>query len=36
MMPKVHDRGGWPNDDPVDHSEHEMEEWERSRANSKR
>ena len=28
-MPKVHDRGGWPNDDPIDHSEHEMEEWER-------
>ena len=28
-MPKVHDRGGWPNDDSVDHSEHEMEEWER-------
>ena len=28
-MPKVHDRGGWPNDDPVDYSEHEMEEWER-------
>ena len=26
-MPKVHDRGGWPNDDSVDHSEHEMEEW---------
>ena len=28
-MPKVHDRGGWPNDDPIDHSEHEMEEGER-------
>ncbi len=28
-MPKVHDRGGWPNHDPIDHSEHEMEEWER-------
>ena len=28
-MPKVHDRGGWPNDDPIDHDEHEMEEWER-------
>ena len=28
-MPKVHDRGGWPNDDPNDHDEHEMEEWER-------
>ena len=28
-MPKVHDRGGWPNDDPIDPDEHEMEEWER-------
>ena len=28
-MPKVHDRGGWPNDDPIDQDEHEMEEWER-------
>ena len=28
-MPKVHDRGGWPNDAPIDHSEHKMEEWER-------
>ena len=28
-MPKVHDRGGWSNDDPIDHTEHEMEEWER-------
>ena len=28
-MPKVHDRGGWPNDDPIDHTEHKMEEWER-------
>ena len=28
-MPKVHDRGGWPNEDPIDQSEHEMEEWER-------
>ncbi|MAF39279.1 MAG: ScnB-like protein [Chloroflexi bacterium] len=28
-MPKVHDRGGWPNDDAIDPDEHEMEEWER-------
>ncbi len=28
-MPKVHDRGGWPNEDPIDRTEHEMEEWER-------
>lgn len=28
-MPKVHDRGGWPNNDPIDDSEHPMEEWER-------
>ena len=28
-MPKVHDRGGWPNDDPIDRSEHNMDEWER-------
>ena len=28
-MPKVHDRGGWPNDDPIDQDEHELEEWER-------
>ena len=28
-MPKVHDRGGWPNNDPIDRTEHIMEEWER-------
>ncbi len=28
-MPKVHDRGGWPNEDPIDRTEHQMEEWER-------
>ena len=28
-MPKVHDRGGWPNTDPIDRREHIMEEWER-------
>jgi Nitrile hydratase beta subunit len=24
----VHDRGGWPNDDPIDRSEHELADWE--------
>ena len=28
-MPKVHDRGGWPNNNPIDRTEHIMEEWER-------
>ncbi len=28
-MPKVHDRGGWPNEDPIDLTEHDMEDWER-------
>ncbi len=28
-MPKVHDRGGWPNNDPIDQTEHVMEGWER-------
>ena len=28
-MPKVHDRGGWPTDDPIDRSEHELMDWER-------
>ena len=27
-MPKVHDRGGWPNDDPIDRSEHVLMDWE--------
>ena len=27
-MPKVHDRGGWPNDDPIDLSEHVLMDWE--------
>jgi len=26
---KPHDRGGWPNQDPIDRSEHHLEEWER-------
>ena len=28
-MPKVHDRGGWPNDNPIDRSEHNLDDWER-------
>jgi nitrile hydratase subunit beta len=24
----VHDRGGWPTDGPIDHSEHELADWE--------
>ena len=28
-MPQVHDRGGWPTDDPIDRSEHEYQDWER-------
>ena len=28
-MPKVHDRGGWPNNNPIDRTEHIMEEGER-------
>ncbi len=28
-MPKVHDRGGWPTDDPIDQSEHNLMDWER-------
>ena len=28
-MPAVHDRGGWPDDTPIDHSEHEYSDWER-------
>ena len=27
-MPKVHDRGGWPNEDPIDRSEHMLMDWE--------
>ena len=29
-MPAVHDRGGWPNDEPIDRTEHEHAYWERS------
>ena len=28
-MPQVHDRGGWPTDEPIDLSEHEYLDWER-------
>ena len=28
-MRRVHDRGGYPTDEPIDRTEHEMEEWER-------
>jgi nitrile hydratase len=24
----VHDRGGWPTEEPIDRSEHELENWE--------
>jgi nitrile hydratase subunit beta len=24
----VHDRGGWPTDEPIDRSEHELADWE--------
>jgi hypothetical protein len=24
----VHDRGGWPRRDPIDRTEHELEDWE--------
>ena len=28
-MPRVHDRGGWPTDEPIDPSEHQLMDWER-------
>lgn len=28
-MPAVHDRGGWPTDEPIDREEHEWADWER-------
>ena len=28
-MPTVHDRGGWPDDTPIDLTEHEYSDWER-------
>ena len=27
-MPGIHDRGGWPDDSPIDRSEHELLLWE--------
>ncbi len=27
-MPRPHDRGGWPTDEPIDLSEHEHADWE--------
>ena len=29
-MPAVHDRGGWPTNEPIDRTEHEHAYWERS------
>ena len=28
-MPAVHDRGGWPDETPIDRTEHEYSDWER-------
>jgi nitrile hydratase subunit beta len=28
MERAVHDRGGWPTDEPVDRSEHQLADWE--------
>ena len=28
MEQVVHDRGGWPTDEPIDRSEHELADWE--------
>ena len=28
-MPKVHDRGSWPNSEPIDQTGHVMMDWER-------
>ncbi len=28
-MPGVHDRGGWPTDEPIEQSEHQLMDWER-------
>lgn len=28
-MPKVHDRGGWPTDEPIERTEHDLADWER-------
>ena len=28
-MPKAHDRGGWPTNEPIDRTEHHLMDWER-------
>ena len=28
-MPGVHDRGGWPTQEPIDRTEHQLADWER-------
>ena len=28
-MPKVHDRGGWSTNEPIDRSDHQLMDWER-------
>ena len=28
-MPKAHDRGGWPTNEPIDRAEHHLMDWER-------
>ncbi len=28
-MPKPHDRGGWPTNEPIDQAEHNLMDWER-------
>jgi nitrile hydratase subunit beta len=28
MVHAVHDRGGWPTDEPIDRREHELADWE--------
>jgi hypothetical protein len=28
MERSMHDRGGWPDDSPIDRSEHELADWE--------
>lgn len=28
-MPAVHDRGGWPDDTPINRNEHTLADWER-------
>jgi nitrile hydratase subunit beta len=31
-MPRPHDRGGWPTDEPIDKEEHQWLDWERQTA----